>query len=58
MVTKKWNGVNSSSATRREPYQNTSAMTKKIIAWDTAQSRLLQSAARFAFASGASRLRA
>ena len=55
-VTKKWNGVNSSSATRREPYQNTSAMTKKIIDCDRAHRRLLQSAVRFEFSRGSSRL--
>ena len=55
-VTKKWKGVNSCDATRREPYQKTRAMTKKIIACESAQRRLLHTAAFFAFSSGASRL--
>jgi hypothetical protein len=48
--------LNSRYDTSREPYQNTSAMTKKANDWERANSRLLQMDVRLELRRGSSRL--
>lgn len=54
--TKNWNVPYSWLDTNLDPYQNTSAMTKKTMDWDNEYKRLLQIAVLFDFRRGSSKL--